>query len=56
MVLKNVARRFKKLWAMKKIFMGNVFDFYEQCFLRLWAIFFAAMSHGNKDYWPANFG
>ena len=30
--LKNVARRFEKLWAMKKFFMGNVLLFYGQCF------------------------
>ena len=32
MVLKNVARRFEKLWAMKEFFMGNVLLFYGQCF------------------------
>ena len=43
---KNVARRFEKLWAMQKFFMGKVLLFYGQCFLRLRATEFGIATEG----------
>ncbi|MCI6522061.1 MAG: hypothetical protein MR919_07560 [Parabacteroides sp.] len=51
MAWENVARRFEKLWAMEKIFMGNVLLFYGQCFLRLRATEFGTATEGFFANW-----
>ena len=47
---KNVAHGLEKLRATSQKNTGNVFQNYEQCFLKLWAILFTATGNENSMF------